>query len=86
MVLPPPPPGYDGPIAIAYGVGVTACGGTLVLAYGAAYSPARAKTAVAAPQGVAYSAAPPVAQLSFSGLGVTCGYLARGSADSRKRL
>jgi hypothetical protein len=65
---------YGAAPALAYGAGYRAYGAAPALAYGAAYAPAIAKTAVAAPLGVAYSAAPAVAHLSFSGLGVTYGY------------
>jgi hypothetical protein len=73
---------YGAAPAVAYGAGIRAYGAAPALAYGAApavaygaaYSPAIAKTAVAAPLGVAYSAAPAVAHLSFSGLGTAYGY------------
>jgi hypothetical protein len=65
---------YGAAPAVAYGAGYRAYGAAPAVAYGAAYSPAIAKTAVAAPLGVAYSAAPAVAHLSFSGLGTAYGY------------
>ena len=65
---------YGADPAVAYGAGIRAYSAGPALAYGAAYSPAIAKTAVATPLGVAYSAAPAVAHLSFSGLGTAYGY------------
>jgi hypothetical protein len=65
---------YGAAPTLAYGAGYRAYGAAPAVAYGAAYSPAIAKTAVAAPLGVAYSAAPAVAHLSFSGLGAAYAY------------
>ncbi|PSN37242.1 hypothetical protein C0J52_17941 [Blattella germanica] len=68
---------YGAAPALAYGAGYRAYGGVPAYAsayHGAAYAPAIAKTAVAAPLGVAYSAAPSVAHLSFSGFGAAYGY------------